>query len=61
MSPGSSPNRIIAGVLDSLRQSRALLLDPCPQNIDLCRSAVAQCVLKSDNWPREIVPAGIAN
>ena len=46
-SPGApDPNQVIAGVLDSLRQSRALLLDPCPQNIDCCRAAIAQCVNK---------------
>jgi hypothetical protein len=40
------PNQVIAGVLDSLRQSRGLLLDPCPQNIDSCRVAIAHCVSK---------------
>jgi hypothetical protein len=53
MTPGSNasgmnveagdPNRVIAGVLDSLRQSRGLLLDPSPRNVDCCRVAVAQC------------------
>jgi hypothetical protein len=41
-----SPNQVMAGVLSSLRQSRALLLDPSPQNIDCCRMAVSQCVQK---------------
>jgi hypothetical protein len=54
MTPGSyasapDPNQVIAGVLDSLRQSRTLLLDPCPQNIDCCRVAIAQCVNKVGN------------
>jgi hypothetical protein len=45
--PGvSAPDQVIAGVLDSLRQSRALLLDPCPRNIDRCRLAITQSVHK---------------
>jgi hypothetical protein len=43
---GDNPNQVIAGVLDSLRQSRTLLFDPCPRNIDLCRLAVAHCTRK---------------
>jgi hypothetical protein len=43
---GLSPDRVIAGVLDLLRQSRVLLLDPCPRNIDRCRLTVMQCVHK---------------
>lgn len=38
------PEAAIAGVLEILRQSRALLLDPNPQNIDRCRAGVALCV-----------------
>jgi hypothetical protein len=41
-----SPDQVIAGVLESLRQSRALLLDPCPRNIDRCRLAITQSVHK---------------
>jgi hypothetical protein len=41
--PGS-PDQVIAGVLDSLRQSRVLLHDPCPRNIDRCRLVITQCV-----------------
>ena len=37
---------VIAGVLDTLRESRLLLLDPSPQNIDRCRSAIGHCVRK---------------
>jgi hypothetical protein len=40
---GLSPDQVIAGVLDLLRQSRVLLLDPCPRNIDRCRLTVIQC------------------
>ena len=43
---GDNPNEVITGVLDSLRQSRTLLFDPCPRNIDLCRLTVAQCTRK---------------
>jgi hypothetical protein len=43
--PGS-PDQVIAGVLDSLRQSRVLLHDPCPRNIDRCRLVITQCVHK---------------
>jgi hypothetical protein len=46
-SPGVvSPDQVIADVLDSLRQSRVLLLDPCPRNIDRCRLAITQSVHK---------------
>jgi hypothetical protein len=41
---GLQPDKLIAGVLETLRQSRALLLDPTPQNIDRCRAGVALCV-----------------
>jgi hypothetical protein len=44
MTPGDDPSQAIARVLDTLRQSRALLLDPCPGNIDRCRAAIAHCV-----------------
>jgi hypothetical protein len=46
MTPGLSPDQVIAGVLDSLRQSRVLLHDPCPRNIDRCRMVITQCVHK---------------
>jgi hypothetical protein len=46
MTPGTDPHPVIAGVLDTLRQARKLLLDPSPRNIDACRVAVFQCVHK---------------
>jgi hypothetical protein len=46
MTPGTDPSPVIAGVLDTLRQARSLLLDPSPQNIDVCRLSVFQCVHK---------------
>jgi hypothetical protein len=46
MTPGSDPSPVIAGVLDTLRQARSLLRDPSPQNIDVCRLSVFQCVHK---------------
>lgn len=46
MIPGDNPNQVIAGVLDTLRQSRAMLLDPSPRNIDSCRVAVAGCIAR---------------
>lgn len=46
MTPGIDPNPVVAGVLDTLRRSRALLLDPTPRNVDVCRLAVFQCVHK---------------
>lgn len=46
MSQESGPAEIIAAVLDTLRQSRNLLLDPSPRNIDWCRIAVSQCAHK---------------
>jgi hypothetical protein len=46
MTAGVTPDQVIAGVLDSLRQSRVLLLDPCPRNIDRCRLAITQAVHK---------------
>lgn len=42
MTAGADPGTVVAGVLDSLRQSRTLLLDPSPQNIDWCRMAISQ-------------------
>lgn len=44
MSPGTDPITVVAGVLAVLRQSRALLLDPSPRNIDCCRVAISQSV-----------------
>jgi hypothetical protein len=41
-----SPDQVIAGVVDSLRQSRALLHDPSPRNIDRCRLVITQCAHK---------------
>ena len=46
MSPESGPTEVITGVVDSLRQSRELLLDPSPRNVDCCRVAIAQCIQK---------------
>jgi hypothetical protein len=46
MTAGPDPDQVIAGVLESLRQSRALLLDPCPRNIDRCRLVITQSVHK---------------
>lgn len=46
MSPEHGPNEVIAGVLDALRQSRSLLIDPSPRNIDWCRVAISQCIHK---------------
>jgi len=43
---GDDPNQAIAGILETLRQSRAILLDPSPQNIDRCSSALAGCIQK---------------
>jgi hypothetical protein len=44
MTAGDNPRQVIAGVLDTLRQSRAMLLDPSPRNIDRCRAALASCI-----------------
>ena len=44
MTPGREPGPVMAEVLQTLRQSRALLHDPSPRNIDQCRTAIAQCV-----------------
>jgi hypothetical protein len=41
-----NPSLIVAGVLETLRASVTLLLDPSPSSIDRCRNAVAQCVGK---------------
>ncbi len=46
MTPGTDPSPVIAGVLETLRQARRLLLDPSPQNIDVCRLSIFQCVHK---------------
>jgi hypothetical protein len=43
---GDDPNHAIAGILETLRQSRAILLDPSPRNIDRCSSALASCIQK---------------
>ena len=43
MKSGASPDQSIADVLESLSQSRALLLDPSPQNIDHCQVMMGQC------------------
>jgi hypothetical protein len=46
MIPGTGPDRVIAAAFDTLRQSRDILLDPTPRNIDSCRAAISQCVQK---------------
>lgn len=46
MSQESGPTEVIAAVVDTLRRSRSLLLDPSPRNIDWCRIAVSQCAHK---------------
>jgi hypothetical protein len=61
MTPGTDPSPVIAGVLDTLRQARSLLLDPSPRNIDACRLSIFQCVHKlvtamegdRADWPKK--------
>lgn len=52
MSPQNATTAAVSGILDSLRRSRALLLDPEPRNVDWCALSISQCVQKLDDIAR---------